>query len=129
MYSECLLRFFHGRRHAGDVDGATHYGQAGVPGHGPFVQLWLRVRAGVVEAARYRTYGCPAVIGCCEALCEAVEGQRLAEIGPVTAERLTESVGGVPEGKEHCPQLVAEAFGRCAAACAPDEAVAELCRR
>jgi nitrogen fixation NifU-like protein len=110
MYSERLLALFHSRAHAGSLEGATHYGEAGTPGQGPYLRLWLCVEEGRVRQARYRTYGCPAAIACAEALCEWAEGhlpdERLAE------ETLAELAGGVPEEKTHCPRLVVDAWNR-----------------
>ena len=110
MYSPRLTELFRSRAHAGTLDAATHYGEGGIPGQGPYVRLWLQVEDGVVVQARFKTFGCPASIACAEALCEYVEGQRLDQIEAVTAEMLTECVGGVPEGKEHCPPLAAAAW-------------------
>jgi len=111
VYSDRLRELFHSRAHAGKLEDATHYGEAGTPGHGPYVQLWLRVDGGVVSQASYKTYGCPAVIGCSEALCEGLEGRPLSQAQAMPVERLIEWVGELPEGKEHCPALVSAAMG------------------
>jgi len=110
VYSERLRTLFQTRAHAGNLDGATHYGEAGTPGHGPYIRLWLRLEQGIVTAARYKTFGCPAAIACAEALCEFVEGERSDRDALVTEARILEQVGGVPEGKEHCPALALEAW-------------------
>jgi nitrogen fixation NifU-like protein len=110
MYSERLLELFNTPRHAGKLEEATHFGEAGTPGQGPYLRLRLRVEAGIVEQARFKTYGCPAVIACGEALCQLVEGRPLAKIGLVTAARIEECVGGVPPEKSHCPPLAAAAW-------------------
>jgi NifU-like protein involved in Fe-S cluster formation len=55
MYSERLIALFHSRAHAGRLENATHYGEAGTPSQGPYTRLWLRVRDGVIEAAAYQT--------------------------------------------------------------------------
>jgi len=110
VYSERLISLFHSRPHAGKLDDATHYGEAGSPGGGPYLRLWLRVVDGRTEAARFQTYGCPAVIACGEALCATVEGEAVGEIGSLSAAQVTDWVGGVPEGKEHCPPLAAGAW-------------------
>jgi len=112
VYSERLLRLFHSRAHAGSLDGATHYGEAGTPGQGPYLRLWLRVEDGTIREARYKTYGCPAIIACGEALCAWAEGRRLAELAAVTEAAVADWVDGVPEEKAHCPRLAAEA-GTC----------------
>jgi nitrogen fixation protein NifU and related proteins len=109
VYSERLLDLFHSHTHAGRLEDATHCGEAGTPGHGPSLRLWLRVQGETVVAARFMAYGCPAALACGEALCALVEGRRFDEVGTITAEAVVEAVGGVPEGKEHCPPLAARA--------------------
>lgn len=48
------------------------------------LRLALRVEAGVVRTARFRTFGCPAAIGCAEAACGWSEGRPLAALAAVT---------------------------------------------
>ncbi len=110
MYSECLLQLFREARHAGALPEATHCGVAGAPGGGPHICLWLAVEAGRVREARFKTYGCPAAIACAEAACAWSEGRELGTLRAVTAAEVAVWVGGVPEGKEHCPELAAEAL-------------------
>ena len=110
MYSDSLLELFESRAHAGSLPDATHRGEAGAPGQGPYVQLWLRVEDGVIRKARFKTYGCPAAIACAEAACGWSEGKALAELARVSADEIAASVAGVPEGKEHCPELAATAL-------------------
>lgn len=113
MYSERLVQLFRSAAHAGRLEGATHYGEGGSPGGGPYVCLWLRVEEEVVREARFKTYGCPAAIACAEAACGWSEGRRLVELSAVTPAQIASLLGGVPEGKEHCPALVADALSRC----------------
>lgn len=107
MYSDRLRELFHSRTHAGKLEDATHYGEAGIPGQGPYIQIWLRVAEGQVEATRFKTYGCPAAISCAEAVAAWSEGQPLAALSGITARDVIDWVGGVPEGKEHCSELAA----------------------
>lgn len=109
MYSVRLTELFHARAHGGDLPAPTHFGQAGRPGGGPWVQLNLQVNSGRVDAARWRTFGCPAAIACVEALCRWSEGRSLCDVQSVSAEQVVQWVDGVPEGKEHCPALAAQA--------------------
>ena len=109
MYSQRLIELFHQRAHGGVLDGATHFGQAGQPGGGPYIQIWLRVQNGTVEAARWRTYGCPAAIACAEAVCGWSTGRPVAELKSIATQLVTDCVDGVPEGKEHCPELAVAA--------------------
>jgi nitrogen fixation NifU-like protein len=115
VYSERLAALFHRAAHAGTADGETHRGLGGTPGCGPYVVLSFRVTEDVVREARFQTYGCPAAIACSEAACAWSEGQPLAGLATVTAAEVTRWVDGVPEGKEHCPALAAEALRHVAA--------------
>lgn len=110
MYSARLTQLFRNAAHAGRLEDATHYGEAGTPGAGPYIRLWLRVEDGVVREARFKTYGCPASIACAEAACAWSEGQPVATLAGVTPEQVAAWVDGVPEGKEHCPELAASAL-------------------
>lgn len=110
MYSDQLRELFHSRAHAGKLEDATHYGEAGTPGHGPYMQLWLRVVEGVVVTARFKSFGCPAALACGEAVAAWCEGKAMGMLAGVTGTDVTGWVGGVPEGKEHCPELGARAL-------------------
>ncbi len=111
MVSDRLMELFRSATHHGTLESATHTGRAGVPGHGPHVGLQLRVEEGTVRAARFECHGCPAAIACGEALCRVAERRALAALQKhVTAEMIRRMVGGVPEGKEHCPELAAGAL-------------------
>jgi nitrogen fixation NifU-like protein len=109
------MLLFQSQAHRGAVDDATHCGLAGEPGCGPFVALTFRVAGGRVEAAGWRTYGCPTAIACAEVVCVRSEGEPLASLAAVTAAEVTRWVGGVIEGKEHCPALAAQALARAVA--------------
>jgi nitrogen fixation NifU-like protein len=114
VYSETLMRWFRSQAHAGEMEAATHCGQAGAPGLGPYLRIWLKVEAGIVRSARFATYGCPTAIACGEAICTVSEGRELERVQSMTSLDVTHLVGGVPEGKEHCPALAAEALSRTA---------------
>jgi len=110
VYSERLTKLFHEATHAGSAGGETHRGVAGTPGGGPYIVLSVRVAAGIVQEARFQTYGCPAAIACSEAACAWSVGQPLAALAAVTAAAVNQWVEGVPAGKEHCPELAAQAL-------------------
>jgi nitrogen fixation NifU-like protein len=119
MYSEEVRALFRAPAHAGKAAGETHRGVGGTPGGGPFVVLSLRVAEGVVREARFQTYGCPAAIACSEVACVWCEGQPLSALPVVTAADVTRWVAGVPEGKEHCPELAARALAQVVASGQP----------
>lgn len=110
MYTEAVQRRFRSRHHAGDLPGATHQGIARAPAGGPFIHLRYLLDDGIVKTPRFKTYGCPVAIACSEVLCELIEGRSLHEIPEITADRISEVLGGVPDEKSHCPILAAQAW-------------------
>lgn len=110
MFSPAVLDHFYNPRNTGEVDGATHYGQFGIPGDGPYVQLWLKVEEGVITKTGYETYGCPASVGCASMLAEVLVGRSLETAGKIDARDLTLLLGGLPSGKGACADGVIAAL-------------------
>jgi nitrogen fixation NifU-like protein len=70
----------------------------------------LRVEGEMVRQARFRTYGCPAMMACGELVCLRSKGEPVEALRAATAAEVVRWCGGVPEGKEHCPELAARAL-------------------
>lgn len=112
MYSDTVLHHFHNPRNRGPLESATHYGVAGDPGNGPSMQLWFRVEDDRIVAAAYQTYPCPAATACGSIVAEIAKGRTAEQLLTLTATDVTRLLGGLPEGKEHCPELTAAAIRR-----------------
>lgn len=97
-------------RFAGTWADATHEGTAGTPGEGPHLRLWLQVEGETIARAGYHTYGCPAAIASGEMLCLLLRGRTPEQAQALTETDLTRALGGLPEGKAHCPQLAIAAL-------------------
>jgi NifU-like protein involved in Fe-S cluster formation len=109
-YSEILMDHFSSPRNVGRMDSPDRVGIAGTPGQGPFMVLCLRVRDNVVVEAKYQTHGCGATIAAGSLLTELVLDRTIEDCRSVTAEQLTEALGGVPPDKLHCPFLAVTAL-------------------
>ena len=110
MYSAVASDHFHQPRRVGPLEGATHKGTAGTPGEGPYVVLWLRVEGEIIREAAYQTFGCPAAIASASVLAELIEGGNAKEALALDEAGLTVALGGLPEGKDHCPRLAIAAL-------------------
>lgn len=110
MYSAVASEHFHEPRRVGPLEGATHTGTAGTPGEGPYVVLWLRLEGKFIVAAAYKTFGCPAAIASASVLAQWVEGKSFSEALEFDELTLTDLLGGLPEGKDHCPRLAVQAL-------------------
>ncbi len=110
-FSAILVEHFSSPRNTGRLDVPTVIGQAGVPGNGgPFMVLHLRLASEMVTDARYQTYGCGAAIASGSMLTTMIIGRPVAECLAITAEQLSDALGGVPDDKSHCPALAISAL-------------------
>ena len=79
--------------------------------NGEMVEFFLTVSRGAVTECAFQTDGCAATLACASAVSELAERQDLNEVlTAVTAERILQTLGGLPEGNVHCAHRVAEAF-------------------
>jgi NifU-like protein involved in Fe-S cluster formation len=97
-------------RNEGKLEGATHLGQIGVPGDGPYLVIALTIKQKRIVDAKYQTYGCPSAIVCSSVVCQIAKGRMTEKLYGLTAGDVTRIVGGLPEGKEHLAEWAAEAL-------------------
>lgn len=103
MFSALATAHIHEPRNVGELIGATHYGVAGVPGDGPFVQLWFLVEGEKIERGTYRTYGCPTSIASASLIAELLTGKSVQIAQSFEESDLKVLLGEIPEGKGDCP--------------------------
>jgi len=109
-FSETLMDHFTFPRNSGTLKAPDRVGLAGQPGQGPFMVLHLKLDGQTVAAARFQTYGCGASIAAGSMLTELIIGRTVSDCRTLTAERLSEALGGFPPDKQHCPILAVAAL-------------------
>jgi len=112
VYSAIVIEHFRNPRNAGQVECPDGVGTAGTPGSGNYMVIAVRLREGIIESARFQTYGCPGAIASGSCLTEWVTGMSMAEAQGVEPEGLAARLGGLPLGKAHCASLAVEALRR-----------------
>ena len=110
MFTAAVLDHTLNPRNAGELPNATHYGQFGIPGDGPYVQLWLNLSDGTILSASYATYGCPSAVACASLTCELLRGRNVDQAMLLEPKDLMLLLGGLPEGKEHCAKMAVDAL-------------------
>jgi NifU-like protein len=88
-------------RNIGPLEPPCQYGVSGVPGEGPFVELWVRVEGDQILSAAYKTLSCPSSIACASLACDLVRGRTVEVASRITSEDLKTILGGLPDGKGH----------------------------
>ena len=117
QYSATVMDHFMNPRNVGDLPDAHGVGMASNPQDGDMVRFAIRVKDGIIEAARFKAQGCVAAIAGSSALTELVQGKELGEALVITKDDLAAALGGLSERKQACSltclQALRLAVGQC----------------
>ena len=109
MFSNAVLDHFRNPRNAGELPGATTAVEVSNPVCGDVLKLSARVVDGRIAEARFLCRGCTTSIACASVLTEQLHGRTAGEARSITAESLSEVLGGLPPATFHGAQLAADA--------------------
>jgi nitrogen fixation protein NifU and related proteins len=110
VYSAKLLDHFEHPRNVGEIAGADVSARVENPACGDIMQLTLKLAAGRIAEARYRTRGCVASIACGSALTEQLIGLTPAEAAALKRDAVVAAVGGLPNESMHASHLAMDAL-------------------
>ncbi len=110
MYSAQVLDHFKNPRNAGDLPDATATVEVSNPACGDILQLAVRVEAGRIAEARFKTRGCVTSIACSSLLTELLAGKTLEEARGITPASISDALGGLPPATFHGSQLAVAAL-------------------
>ena len=109
VFSEAVLDHFRNPRNAGELPSATATIEVSNPVCGDILKLSARMVDGHIAQARFLCRGCTTSIACASVLTERLSGSTLAEARSITAETLSEALGGLPPATFHGAQLAVDA--------------------
>ena len=112
MYSDKVIDHYENPRNVGkmnkeDTDVGT--GMVGAPACGDVMQLQIRVEDGIIEDAKFKTYGCGSAIASSSLLTEWVKGKSLEEAGRISNTDIAKELT-LPPVKIHCSVLAEDAI-------------------
>ena len=112
-YSDKVLDHYENPRNVGTLDNDdTHVGtgMVGAPACGDVMRLQIKVNDdGVIEDARFKTYGCGSAIASSSLLTEWVKGKTLEEAQQIKNTEIAEELA-LPPVKVHCSVLAEDAI-------------------
>ena len=112
-YSEKVIDHYENPRNVGkfnenDEDVGT--GMVGAPACGDVMRLQIRVSPnGIIEDAKFKTYGCGSAIASSSLLTEWVRGKSLDEAGAIRNTEIAKELS-LPPVKIHCSVLAEDAI-------------------
>jgi nitrogen fixation NifU-like protein len=108
-YNETVLDHFENPRNVGVIEDADADVTVSNPVCGDTIRLTLRIRGGVIEAARFKALGCGAAIASASRLTEMLAGRGLDEAAAMEDEAVAAALGGLPRWKVGCSVLAGRA--------------------
>ena len=112
-YSEKVIDHYENPRNVGVLDkGSTSVGtgMVGAPACGDVMRLQIQVGDdGVIEDAKFKTYGCGSAIASSSLLTEWVKGKTLDEARAIKNSEIAEELA-LPPVKVHCSVLAEDAI-------------------
>lgn len=112
-YSDKVLDHYEHPRNVGSFDKgdpSIGTGMVGAPACGDVMKLQIKVNGeGVIDDARFKTYGCGSAIASSSLLTEWVKGKTLEEAGEIKNAAIAEELA-LPPVKLHCSVLAEDAI-------------------
>ncbi|MFC2044529.1 iron-sulfur cluster assembly scaffold protein [Chloroflexota bacterium] len=104
VYSEKVIDHATNPRNAGNIDDADAYASVLGP-CGDNMEMWLKVRDGVIKDVTFWTDGCGATIACGSIATELAKNKTLGQALAISAEVIAGHLGGLPDSNVHCAGL------------------------
>ena len=111
-YSDKVLDHYENPRNVGTFDGDKNVGtgMVGAPACGDVMKLQIKVSdEGIIEDAKFKTYGCGSAIASSSLLTEWVKGKSLTEASLIKNTDIAEELA-LPPVKIHCSVLAEDAI-------------------
>lgn len=112
-YSDKVLDHYENPRNVGKMDAGDDNvgtGMVGAPACGDVMRLQIKVNDdGVIEDAKFKTYGCGSAIASSSLLTEWVKGKNLDEAEQIKNTEIAEELA-LPPVKIHCSVLAEDAI-------------------
>ena len=112
-YSTKVIEHYENPRNVGSFekgDEGVGTGMVGAPACGDVMKLQIKVNEqGVIEDARFKTYGCGSAIASSSLVTEWVKGKTLDEAGRIKNTQIAEELA-LPPVKIHCSILAEDAI-------------------
>lgn len=108
MYSKKVMEQFQNSQNYGKMEDADGIGKVGNPRCGDVMWIYIKVKDGVIQDAKYETFGCVAAIATSSMAIDMIKGKPVSEALQITNRAVAEALDGLPPEKMHCSLLAEE---------------------
>ncbi len=110
LYSEKVMEHFRHPRNVGVIENADGIGEVGNAKCGDIMKIYLKIEDGIIEDAKFETFGCASAIASSSMATELIKGKPVSEASALTNKAVAEALDGLPAHKVHCSVLAEEAI-------------------
>jgi len=110
-YSNSVIDHYENPRNVGkfDIDDSIGTGMVGAPACGDVMKLQIKVLDGVIQDARFKTYGCGSAIASSSLVTEWIKGRTLDQAEQIKNSEIATELA-LPPVKIHCSILAEDAI-------------------
>ena len=108
-FSKMVIEHFKNPRHSGELASATHRAEVTNPVCGDVLQLAARIENGMIIELKFLCRGCTTAIACASWVAESLSGVSAEQARTLSADAISEGLGGLPEETRHGAVLAADA--------------------
>jgi nitrogen fixation NifU-like protein len=111
-YSEKVLDHYENPRNVGKMDkedDSVGTGMVGAPACGDVMLLQIKVEEGIIQDAKFKTYGCGSAIASSSLVTEWLKGKNLDQAGEIKNTHIAQELA-LPPVKIHCSVLAEDAI-------------------
>ena len=111
-YAQKVIDHYENPRNVGSLDKndrSVGTGLVGAPACGDVMKLQIRVKDGIIQDARFKTFGCGSAIASSSLVTEMVKGKNLDEALTIKNTAIAQELS-LPPVKIHCSMLAEEAI-------------------
>ncbi len=110
LYNQTVMDHFMNPRNMGDLKDADGIGEVGAAACGDIMKISLKIKDGIIEDARFKTFGCGSAIASSSMATELIKGRSIDEAMSFSNQEVVDALGGLPPVKIHCSVLAEEAL-------------------
>ncbi len=111
-YSEKVIDHYENPRNVGSFgkeESGIGTGLVGAPACGDVMKLQIKVKDGIIEDAKFKTFGCGSAIASSSLITEMVKGKSLEDAGKIKNLEIAQELS-LPPVKIHCSVLAEDAI-------------------
>jgi nitrogen fixation NifU-like protein len=116
--SEKIKEYFRNPKNVGEIENPEGTGAILNPVCGDKTELYLRIKEGVIEDAKFLSFGCAVTIASASVLTQKIKGKKISqlllgsddEIVKRLLDLIESELGEIPPVKLHCPPAAVQVF-------------------